>query len=316
MKTVRKARYLRTNGKLQYKNQRAASLAGLALLICAMGVSAQTAPNVDKSRLEAYLRYAEGFTSHVQIAIDDPTPSPFKGYYRVLVHLTVGADKQDRVYYFSSDPDRLITGNIWQLNRDPFLETLEHLPAGGPSFGPADAKVTIVVFSDFQCPYCRTLAKLLRQNIPQKYPNDVRVVFDDYPIESLHKWARAAAEGARCLAEQNPAAFWAFHDWIFDHQQEVTADNLREKILAIAPQNGVDATKLSTCIDTHSTAQAITDTQKAGRALQITRTPTFFVNGREVTGAVSWDTLDEVIKTELNRPAIVPGPVGSAELKK
>ncbi len=202
-------------------------------------IRAQTpGPKIDKPKLETYLRYAEGFTAQVKISIDDPTPSPFKGFFRLLVHITAGPHTEDRLYYITADSERLINGSIWQLNEDPFLDTLNHLPTDGPAFGPANARVTIVVFSDFECPYCRELAKTLRQNVPQKYPNDVRVIFEDFPIESIHKWARAASEGARCLADQKTQAFWAFHDWIFEHQQEVNEGNVREKVLAIGKDQG------------------------------------------------------------------------------
>ncbi len=199
-----------------------------AVLLCAPETPSTPAPKIDKQKLETYIRYAEGYSPEVKMAIDDPVPSAFPGYFRVLVHLSAGTHKLDRVYYVTPDGVQFINGSIWKLNESPFLDTLEHLPTDGPSFGPSNAKVTVVVFSDFECPYCRELAKTVRDNIPQKYPNDVRVVFKDFPIDSIHKWARAAAEAAHCLASQKPEAFWAFHDWVFEHQQEVNETNLRE----------------------------------------------------------------------------------------
>src|SRR3954467_4158343 len=152
-------------------------MAGLG--VASMFCESDTAPKINKEKFEIYVRYAEGFTSDVKISIDDPAPSPFKAYYRVLVHLTAGEHKLDRLYYVTSDGEQFMTGSIWRLNESPFLDTLEHLPTDGPSFGPPNARVTVVVFSDFECPYCRELAKTLRDNVPQKYPNDVRVIFKD-----------------------------------------------------------------------------------------------------------------------------------------
>lgn len=269
------------------------------------------APKLDKARLEAYIRYAEGFAPAVKFAIDDPTPSPFKGYYRVIVHLSTAQSKLDRVYYVTLDGRDFINGSIWNLNDNPFLDTLEHLPTNGVSFGPQNAKVTMVVFSDFECPYCRAFARTLRSNLPQKYPNDVRVIFKDFPIQSIHPWAFAAAEAGHCIAVQKPDAFWKFHDWIFEHQQEINPGNLREKVGAFAKEQQLDSDKVLSCMDTHAMASEVSDSVKAGEQLQIQQTPTSFVNGREVSGAMEWQTLDQVIQMELNRPSAIPSPPNS-----
>ncbi len=276
-----------------------AACAAACLPVCAVAQSGP--PKLDKPKLEAYLRYAEGYTNKVKFAIDDPTSSPFPGYYRVVAHLSMGEQKVDRVYYVTPDGQEIVNGSIWKLDGSPFLETLTHLPVSGPSFGPADAKVTIVVFSDFQCPYCREFAKTIRDNVSQKYPKDVRVVYQDFPIDAIHKWARGAAEAAHCLGQQKAEAFWAFHDWIFQHQQEVDPGNLREKAVQIAKDQNLDLAAAGSCIDSHATAQMVQRSIEVGRALQIQQTPTVFVNGRTISGAVSWAALDTVIQMELNR---------------
>ena len=283
-------------------------LTGALVALTALAVAQTQPPKIDKQQLQTYLRYAEGFTSKVQIALDDPAPSTMPGYYRVLAHLTMGAQKAERVYYVTPDGKHVIAGSVWELDKSPFAETLAHLPTSGPSFGPANAKVTIVVFSDFECPYCRELAKTVRDNIPQKYPNDVRVIFEDFPIDAIHKWARAAAEAAHCLENQKRGAFWAFHDWIFEHQQEVNESNIREKALDVAKSQNLDLTKAASCMNTHATAEVVEQNITAGRILQVQQTPTIFVNGRSIPGAVSWSTLDTVIQMELNRPKDIPGP--------
>jgi protein-disulfide isomerase len=271
--------------------------------------AAESTPKIDKQRLEIYARYIEGFTSGVNLVVDDPTASAYKDFFRVLVHLSMQGRKiADRVFYVSADGERFISGSLWDIRENPFLDTLEHVPTDGPSFGPENAKVTMVVFSDFECPYCREFAKTVRDNIPQKYPSDVRVIFKDFPLDTMHPWARAAAESSHCVAQQKPAAFWAFHDWMFEHQEEVNAANLKEKTLAIGKEQNLDTTKLATCIDTHATAKAVEESAKAGRELQIQQTPTAFVNGRMIGGAVPWTSLAEVIQLELNRPKEIPGP--------
>jgi protein-disulfide isomerase len=276
------------------------------------------APKIDKAKLETYLRYIEAYTPQVKLQIDDPTPSVYNGFSRVVVHLSMGEQKLgDRLYYVTADGERFISGSMWDLKENPFLDTLQHLPAGGPSFGPENAKVTIVAFSDFQCPYCREFAKTVRDNVANKYPASVRFVFQDFPIDSIHPWARAAAEAGHCLGDLKPAAFWAFHDWIFEHQGEVNetfqhqkatfGTYLRDKTLAIAKEQGLDAAKVGACMDAHATAREVEDSVSAGRLLQVQQTPTFFINGRTVPGSVDWKTLDAVIQIELNRPKDIPG---------
>src|SRR5437763_7536040 len=82
-----------------------------------------------------------------------------------------------------------------------------------PGFGPANAPVTIVEFGDLQCPSCRAEAPVLRQLLPELYPGKLRIVFKDYPLESIHPWARSASIAARCIFRQNHDAFWKFYDW-------------------------------------------------------------------------------------------------------
>jgi protein-disulfide isomerase len=285
---------------------RLASLALLFALSTGLPAAEPTAaplpPKIDHAKWETFLRYAEGYIPAVKFDIDDPKPSFTPGFFDVTVHLSSGESKLDRHYYVTADGQSIVSGTLWSLNNGPFAETLNHLPKDGYSFGPPDAPVTLVVFSDFQCPYCSQLAKTLRDELPKKYPDKVRVVFEDFPLSNIHPWARAAAESGRCIAEQKPAAFWAFHDWIFEHQKDVTAANLREKTMDIAKQQSLDPAKVAACLDTHAPAAQIDKSIDIGRLLQVQQTPTFYVNGRSETGALPWDRLSNLIEFELNRP--------------
>ena len=169
-----------------------------------------------------------------------------------------------------------------------------------------------MIFSDFQCPYCRGFAKTVRDNIPKQYPNDVRVIFEDFPLEAIHPWARAAAEASHCITDQKPAAFWSYHDWIYEHQGEVTPANLRDKVLAFAKDQKLDTDKLSSCMDTHAEAKKVSANLAAAEALQVSQTPTSFVNGRMVGGNLSWASLNSVIQLEMNRPKEIPSPASQA----
>ncbi|HTA45370.1 MAG TPA: thioredoxin domain-containing protein [Bryobacteraceae bacterium] len=150
-----------------------------------------------------------------------------------------------------------------------------------PSFGPADAPVTIVEFGDLECPSCRAEAPILRQLLPGLYPGKIRVVFKDYPLESIHPWARAGSIAARCVFRQNHEAFWKFYDWDYDNQDDITPDNLKSKVLDWAEKNGINKAELERCIDTKATDAEVSSNVAEGKAAGVNGTPTVFVNGRK-----------------------------------
>jgi protein-disulfide isomerase len=167
-----------------------------------------------------------------------------------------------------------------------------------PSFGPADAPVTIVEFGDFECPACRAEAPLMRELIPQSFPNQVRIVFKDYPLESIHPWARAAAIAGRCVFRQNPEAFWRFYDWDYDNQDDITVENLKTRVLGWAAGNGVNSAQLESCIDSKATDAEVAQNIADGKAAGVHGTPTVFVNGVK-SPSIQLPGLRKMIEKEL-----------------
>ncbi len=168
-----------------------------------------------------------------------------------------------------------------------------------PSFGPADAPVTIVEFGDFECPSCRGEAPLLRELIPELFPTKVRIVFKDYPLELIHPWARAASIAARCVFRQDPKAFWKFYDWDYQNQDDITVENLKSKALAWAAGNGIRSSELESCIDTKATDGDVARNIGEGKAAGVRGTPTLFVNGVKSSGQLL--ALQQTIEKELAR---------------
>jgi protein-disulfide isomerase len=264
------------------------------------------APAIDKQKLEVFLRFAEGYAPSVKFVIGDPEPTSVPGYFKVQIHLSTGESKLDKVYYITADGKLVTAAPVWDVNQNPFAESAKNLTTVGPSFGPANAKVVMIVFSDFQCPYCREFARTIRENVPKKYPNDVRVIFHNFPLESIHPWAKDGAEAADCVGAQGNDAFWAFHDWIFEHQGDVNTNNVREKTLAFAQTQKLNTQKLTACLDSHAFRPEVEANIKRDKELGLQQTPTFYVNGRVVPGALPWPALDTLIQMELNRPAFIP----------
>jgi protein-disulfide isomerase len=168
-----------------------------------------------------------------------------------------------------------------------------------PSFGTPGAPVVIAEFSDFECPFCREEAKMLRENILKTYPKEVRVYFFDFPLDQIHPWAKAAALTGRCVFRQSASAFWDYHDWIFDHQAETTAETFPGKALEFAKSKDLDTAAYSACLTSKEAAADVDHTLEMGHALEINQTPTIFVNGRRLAGTMDWANLKMVIDYEI-----------------
>ena len=180
------------------------------------------------------------------------------------------------------------------------LAALVALPIGSLSqAGSGRLPVSIVVYSDFECPFCRAEALMLRENLPA-YADRVRVTFKDAPAEPVHPWARAAALAGRCVYSQNEDAFWRYHDWMFAHQAEITPQNIGAKVLSwAAGEPKVDSFQLTRCIGTGAAEGEVEKSLAEARAIGVTKLPTLFVNGRKFEEAVPWDKLRAAIDQEI-----------------
>jgi protein-disulfide isomerase len=277
-------------------------LTAAALFACLTSALAapHAGPEINKPALIKYLRYAEGFTPTVEITVDDPKPSAFPGFYQLMVHLKAGKNEAIRNYYVTADGQRVISGSVFDLKQSPFVANLQQLKQqGAPATGPENAPVQIYVFSDFECPYCREEAKVLRQSVEKNHANDVRLIFKDFPLDPIHPWARTAAQAGHCVAGQDEKAFWAFHDWIYEHQSEIRPDNVKDKVGEFAKAQKLDANKLNGCLTDPATIVYVNRTVQEGRELGIQQTPTLFVNGRMLSGALSADQMNLLIQMEL-----------------
>lgn len=268
--------------------------------------AAAPASNIDKAKIDAYLRHLELWIPQVTVTIDDPTPAPeMPGYNNLLVHLTYNKASTDLHYYISQDGSRLFKGDSFNLSQSPFQSNLDKLKMDlMPSFGDAKAPVTIAVFGDFECPYCKEEASVLRNNVMTTFPGKVRVYFKDFPLMSIHPWAKPAAIAGKCVFHQNPDTFWKFHDWIYDKQQEITPDNLNSKVLEWAGQNSLDTLQLGRCMDNKTTEPEIDKSVAEGHTLGVDGTPTLFLNGRKVTDNMAqWQVLQQLITMEIDHQA-------------
>jgi protein-disulfide isomerase len=257
---------------------------------------------LDKTRMEAYVRHLLAVIPEVQVKIDDPKPSGTPDLQEVDVHFNYQGRTQDETFYLSRDGQHIIRGVVYNLGQNPFQEDLAKLKtSGAPSFGPANAAVTVVEFGDFECPNCKEEAKTLRDNVPSQFPTQVRVVFKDFPLEQIHPWAKAASIAGRCINQQSPAAFWKYHDWIYEHQTEITPDNLKTQVMDFAKTaQDIDGLQFGRCIDTKATEADVDASISEGHSLHVDATPTVFLNGRRLIGNYPWQNIEQIINGELN----------------
>jgi protein-disulfide isomerase len=301
------------------------ALAGAIVFVCA-GAAAQTQPRpaakpapakapakskpaggksaLDKATLEAYVRHLLLWNPQIQVTVSDPKPAPMPGYQEFTVTGTYQKASLSEQFYVSADGQKIIRGTVFDVNKSPFESDLEKLKTDlQPSLGTAGAPVVIVLFTDFQCPYCRNESKMLRERLIQTYPTQVRLYFKDFPIESIHPWAKNASIAGRCVFRQQPALFWDFHDWVFDKQGELTVENLRGKIGEWAQTKasaGLDSLQLNRCIENRSTEAEVDKSIAEAMALRVNSTPTLFINGRRVQGSLQWEQLKSIIDWELD----------------
>jgi protein-disulfide isomerase len=164
-----------------------------------------------------------------------------------------------------------------------------------PAKGPAAAPITIVEFSDFQCPYCSRVTPTLKQ-VEEKYGDKLRLVFRDFPLVQIHNNAAKAAEAGECAHEQGK--FWEMHDKLFADQSKLQVEALKQT----ATEIGLDSEKFNQCLDTAKYAAEVQKDVDEGSRYGVSSTPAFFINGRLLVGALPLESFTEIIEEELARP--------------
>jgi protein-disulfide isomerase len=168
--------------------------------------------------------------------------------------------------------------------------------ASDPTLGPAAAPVTLVEFSDFQCPFCQRVEPTLKR-LRETYGDKLRIVWKDFPLTQIHPQAFKAGEAGHCAGEQGK--YWEYHDRLFENQQSLQPADLKKH----AADQGLDAAKFAACLDSSKYGERVRDGVSAGTLLGVNSTPTIFVNGRRLSGAQPYDVFVAVIDEELARAA-------------
>ncbi len=187
---------------------------------------------------------------------------------------------------------RLLAEQKVTLNFQPFRLVLNN--AGAPTAGKKDAPVTLVEFSDFQCPFCKTAVPGIKQ-VEKVYGDRIQIVYRQYPIPSLHPNAFKAAEASLCANDQGK--FWALHDAMFEDQAKLSVSDLK----ATARKLGMDGKKFDNCLDSGRYVEQVQNDQKEAQRIGVNGTPTLFLNGVMVDGGYQFPVLASLIEKELVR---------------
>ena len=240
-------------------------------------------PGSLEDKVEKYLRNMYAWGPQYEIKLGPTKPTAIPNLLQIAVTVGLQGQSDTAVVYVTADGKYIFRGELSDMTVDPFAETRSKLhPGNSPSVGPTDAKITLIEFADFECPSCRQLDRILR-DLLQQHP-EIRLVYKDFPLTTIHPWAMTAALAGQCAAQQNPALFWKMHDIIFDAQDLITPSNVWEKVSDFANQAGLNTEKLQACMSNPDTLKQIEKTTAEGNELKVTATPTIFVNGRRVVG--------------------------------
>ncbi len=259
-----------------------------------MGCVAQSAPTDLAKKMERQIRATYKVPPEVKISIGVPSNNPeFPNFESVIVTVDNGnGKKQDLTFLISKDHSSMMRVTKFDLTKDPFAEALNKMEIKGrPVRGAKDAKVVVVNFDDFECPFCSRLHQTLFPELLKEYGDRVEFIYKDFPLVEIHPWAMHAAVDANCLAVQNPDAYWDFADYIHSNQSRVnnekTAqarfDELDKISLEQGQKHNLDASRLQTCMKAQDETE-VKASSKVAESLGLEATPALFVNGEELSG--------------------------------
>ncbi|MCW5977485.1 MAG: DsbA family protein [Bryobacteraceae bacterium] len=278
----------------------AAGLLAFALLVSAQAAETGKKSALDKATLETFVRHLLLWGPEVKVEVSDPKKSDLPGLLEVTVRGSARGITQDENFYVSQDGQKVARALVFDIARNPFYREIEKLKLESqPSLGKSGAPVALVVFSDFQCQFCAHEGKMLREKLIQAFPQEVRLYFKDFPLDQIHPWARSAALAGRCAYRESEAAFWDYHDWVFQNQAQITAENFKSKFLEFAKSRKMDEFKLGNCLDAKATAADVDRSVLEAKELRISGTPTLFVNGRRIPNQIPWENLRQIIQSEI-----------------
>lgn len=293
-----------------------------ALLLC-LGCAAQSSAPELNQRIERQVRATFQLPPMVNVKIGARKPSPdFPNFDNLTVELSQGEKKVTQDFLISKDNQTMARVTKMDLSKDPYAEIMKKIDVRGrPVLGNPAAKVTIVNYDDFQCPFCSRMHEALMQDVAKHYGDRVRIIYKDYPLIEIHPWAVHAAVDANCLAAQSPDAYWDFANFAHANQKEITGTGrplpeqmqmLDRGATMIAQKRNLQLVPLQSCFKAQQDA-AVKASMAEGNNLGVSATPTMFINGEKVDGALPPEDLHAVIDRALRDANYQSAPATAAK---
>jgi len=266
----------------------------ILLLVC-LGCVAQSAPPDLARKIDHQVRAFYTLPAEVKVTVGAIVPGgDIAGYDTVAVALDGDGKHKEFTFLLSKDRNTLLRVTKFDLTKDAYAELMSKIDvAGRPMRGAKSAKVVVVNFDDFECPFCSRMHATLFPDILKEYGDRVTFIYKDDPLTEIHPWALHAAIDANCLAAQNADAYWDFADYIHANKKDVDSEKTPgarfEAVDKITAEQGLkhnlDATKLQACIKAQN-EDAVRASMKEADALGVNGTPALFINGQKIDGAV------------------------------
>lgn len=246
-----------------------------------------------------------GWNQELTWKIAEIKPAEAPGLSEVTAIFSTPQGQQVFKIYVTPDQKFALTGDIVPFGADPFAAAMTGLKAAnGPSHGPADAPVTIVEFGDLECPACKAAQPQLTKLL-QEEPK-ARLIFQNFPLETIHKWAMLGAKYVDCVGRESSDTAIKFIATVYEHQGEVTPENADTMLKGYAKDAGANPDAVSACIAKPDTEKRVRESLALGEKLGVTSTPTFFINGRKVVGFgnnTPYEVVKAIVEFNLNPPA-------------
>ena len=231
--------------------------------------------------VDAFLHAQFGYQPDITWKIASIKPSSISSLSEVTVVLAGPQGQQLTRFYVAPDGEHAVVGDIIPFGAHPFdpVKKILDKKITGPSRGPKNSHVLIVEFGDLQCPACKAAQPTIEQLVEAE--PTARFVFQNFPLE-MHNWAAKGAKYADCVGRASSDAFWKFLSKTYETQTDITAENADEKLTAIADQSGVKGSDIAACAAKPETQAHVDASTALGKEVEVTGTPTLFINGRKI----------------------------------